>query len=36
MYGDDRVVGDVEAKILVDRDLRAAGGNLDVLIHGFS
>ena len=34
--GDDRVVGNVEAKILVDRDLLAGSRYLDVLIHGFS
>src|SRR6185503_17143553 len=34
--GDDRVVGDVEAKILVDRDLGAAGRDFDMLIHEFS
>jgi hypothetical protein len=32
----DRVVGNVEARILVDRDLLAAGRDLYMLVHGFS
>jgi hypothetical protein len=36
--GDDWVVGDVEAVVLVDGDLRTARGDLDVLVagHGIS
>ncbi len=34
--GDDGVVRNVEAEIRVDRDLPAAGRDLDVLRHGFS
>ena len=34
--GNDRVVRNVEAEILIDRDLLATGRDIDVLNHGFS